>query len=300
MDETPIMFQPSLAKLVGLHEAIVLQTLRFWCSNKRSGKLIDGERWIYNSAAEWRELSFPFWSTKTIGDIFLTLERMGLVRSEQFDLKQGKARKYYTLTQSALTILTVEKANQLEESSDTMWKNVLGDAEDSSRSARARLIKQYTENLTENTKPPTPLQGGVESSAPLSHSTDSSSDLFPPDQITADAKASEASASRNDPPTTLKRIQGATRENPPPRKPRQPKLVDDAFIAQLASNNPRIDMDTELRKMDNWLLAHPNRQKTRPFVTNWINRCATPRSEKDETPRLPNGEIDWANVKPRD
>jgi hypothetical protein len=35
-------------------------------------------------------------------------------------------------------------------------------------------------------------------------------------------------------------------------------------------------------------------------VTNWINRCATPRAEKDETPRLPNGEIDWANVKPRD
>jgi DNA-binding PadR family transcriptional regulator len=204
MDETPIMFQPSLAKLVGLHEAIVLQTLRFWCSNKRSGKLIDGERWIYNSAAEWRELSFPFWSTKTIGDIFLTLERMGLVRSEQFDLKQGKARKYYTLTQSALTILTVEKANQLEESSDTMWKNVLGDVEDSSRSARARLIKQYTENLTENTKPPTPLQGEVESSAPLSHSTDSSPDLFPPDQITADAKASIATAQQIGPPMHLK------------------------------------------------------------------------------------------------
>lgn len=216
MDETPIMFQPSLAKLVGLHEAIVLQTLRFWCSNKRSGKLIDGERWIYNSAAEWRELSFPFWSTKTIGDIFLTLERMGLVKSEQFDLKEGKARKYYTLTESAHTILTIERANQLEESSDTMWKNVLGDVEDSSRSARARLVKQYTENLTENTKPLTPLQGEVESSAMASHSTSGDPNFFPLDQPTADAKASEASASRNGPPTTPKRIQGAVRQKSPP------------------------------------------------------------------------------------
>jgi DNA-binding PadR family transcriptional regulator len=215
MDETPIMFQPSLAKLVGLHEAIVLQTLRFWCGNKKSGKIIDGERWIYNSAAEWRELSFPFWSTKTIGDIFLTLERMGLVKSAQFDLKEGKARKYYTLTQSALTVLTIEKANQLEESSDTMWKNVLGDVEDSSRSARARLIKQYTENLTENTKPPTPLQGEVESSPMGSHSTDGVVELTA-QASAADAEVGETFVSDSIPPNSVKPITGAERRKSPP------------------------------------------------------------------------------------
>ena len=250
MDETPIMFQPSLAKLVGLHEAIVLQTLRFWCGNKKSGKVIDGERWIYNSAAEWRELSFPFWSTKTIGDLFLTLEKMGLVKSAQFDLKEGKARKYYTMTQSALTILTIEKADQLEESSDTMWKNVLGDMEDSSRSARARLIKQYTENLTENTtentKPPKApfhrLQEGIE-------------------ETSAEASGSSRNCSDTSP-------QNKSRE----KKQRVTKLADQAFLDNLRANNPRVDFDTELRKMDNWLLAHPGRQRTKPFVTNWINR----------------------------
>jgi len=171
MDETPIMFQPSLAKLVGLHEAIVLQTLRCWCGNKKSGKVIDGERWIYNSAAEWQELSFPFWSTKTIGDLFLTLEKMGLVKSEQFDLKEGKARKYYTLTEAALTVLTIERATHLEDSSTSIWKILPDHVEDSSRSARARHIKQYTEKLTENTKPLTPLQGEEESSAVASHSS---------------------------------------------------------------------------------------------------------------------------------
>lgn len=171
MDETPIMFQPSLAKLVGLHEAIVLQTLRFWCGNKKSGKVIDGEKWIYNSAAEWQELSFPFWSTKTIGDLFLTLEKMGLVKSEQFDLKEGKARKYYTLTEAALTVLTIERATHLEDSSTSIWKILPDHVEDSSRSARARHIKQYTENLTENTKPLTPSQGEEENSAMASHSS---------------------------------------------------------------------------------------------------------------------------------
>ena len=215
MDETPIMFQPSLAKLVGLHEAIVLQTLRFWCGNKKSGKVIDGERWIYNSAAEWQELSFPFWSTKTIGDLFLTLEKMGLVKSEQFDLKEGKARKYYTLTEAALTVLTIERATHLEDSSTSIWKILPDHVEDSSRSARARHIKQYTEKLTENTKPLTPLQGEEESSAVASHSSDESTDLFTT-EITANAKASFATAQQNDPPTNVRRVTGGRSKNSPP------------------------------------------------------------------------------------
>jgi hypothetical protein len=65
------------------------------------------------------------------------------------------------------------------------------------------------------------------------------------------------------------------------KEKKKPKLVDDAFIAQLKEANPRVDFDTELRKMDNWLLAHPNRQKTRPFVTNWINRVVDKLPEKE-------------------
>lgn len=220
MDETPIMFQPSLAKLVGLHEAIVLQTLRFWCGNKKSGKVIDGERWIYNSAAEWRELSFPFWSTKTIGDLFLTLEKMGLVKSAQFDLKEGKARKYYTMTESALTILTVEKADQLEESSDTMWKNVLGDMEDSSRSARARLIKQYTENLTENTLTPIVpfhrLQEGIEETSAMA--SDSKTELVSPKgtDVDADAESGKSDDLISTTPHSVKSVTGRGRKISPP------------------------------------------------------------------------------------
>jgi hypothetical protein len=171
IDETPIVFQPTLAKLIGLPEAIVLQTLKYWCGQKRCGKVVDDERWIFNTLEQWREFSFPFWSTRTIGEVFRTLESMGLVKSKQFDLQSGKAMKYYTISQSALTILTSERADHLEDSSTSIWKILPDHLEDSSRSARARHIKQYTEKHTEKQKPLTPLQGEEESSAMASHSS---------------------------------------------------------------------------------------------------------------------------------
>ena len=171
IDETPIVFQPTLAKLIGLPEAIVLQTLRYWCGQKRCGKVVDDERWIFNTAEQWREFSFPFWSTRTIGEIFRTLESMGLVKSKQFDLQAGKAMKYYTISQSALTLLTSERADHLEDSSTSIWKILPDHVEDSSRSARARHIKQYTEKQTEKQKPLTPFQGEEENSAMASHSS---------------------------------------------------------------------------------------------------------------------------------
>jgi hypothetical protein len=189
IDETPIVFQPTLAKLIGLPEAIVLQTLKFWCGQKRSGKVVDDERWIFNTLEQWREFSFPFWSTRTIGEVFRTLESMGLVKSKQFDLQAGKAMKYYTISQSALTILTSERADHLEDSSTSIWKILPDHVEDSSRSARARHIKQYTEKQTEKQKPLTPLQGEEESSAVASHSS-TQTNLFPTNPSEANASGS--------------------------------------------------------------------------------------------------------------
>jgi hypothetical protein len=189
IDETPIVFQPTLAKLIGLPEALVLQTLKFWCGQKRSGKVVDDERWIFNTLEQWREFSFPFWSTRTIGEVFRTLESMGLVKSKQFDLQTGKAMKYYTISQSALTILTSERADHLEDSSTSIWKILPDHVEDSSRSARARHIKQYTEKQTEKQKPLTPLQGEEESSAVASHSS-TQTNLFPTNPSEANASGS--------------------------------------------------------------------------------------------------------------
>lgn len=219
IDESPIVFQPTLAKLIGLHEAIVLQTLKYWCGNKKSGRVVDDERWIFNTLEQWREFSFPFWCSRTIGEIFRTLEAMGLVKSKQFDLHAGKAMKYYTITDAALTILTREKVDHMEESFSSIKKNLPDHVEESARSARARLIKQYTEKHTEKQKPLTPSQGEVESSASASRST---GDLF--DETAnaangADAQVGKADALSSRPPNSVNTRTPFRAPKSPPTKP---------------------------------------------------------------------------------
>ncbi len=140
------------------------------------------------------------------------------------------------------------------------------------------------EHISEPPLTPIP-KGELASSAPLSHAYAnelSQSELLALDSA-ADAEVGKSDDLDSRPPNHFKSTTNAERpKSPPTKKPRQPKLVDDAFIAQLAANNPRIDMDTELRKMNNWLLSHPNRQKTRAFVTNWINRVVDKLPEKEE------------------
>ena len=159
IDETPLVFQPSLAKMIGLSEAIVLQSMHYLCSNKRCGRLVDDERWIYNSYKGWQEEFFPFWSERTIADVFRALEKMGLVKSSQLDIKQGKAMKYYTISQVAKTVLTSERLTHQADSST--WGGMLQDLPDAmlqdlpdhqaknGRSARASIISNITKTHTE-------------------------------------------------------------------------------------------------------------------------------------------------------
>lgn len=70
---------------------------------------------------------------------------------------------------------------------------------------------------------------------------------------------------------------------------------DDEFIEKLKQIHGNIDVDKQLRKMDAWLLANPDREKSRAFITNWLNRCT-----EFKQGYLPNGDIDWANVKPNE
>ena len=52
--------------------------------------------------------------------------------------------------------------------------------------------------------------------------------------------------------------------------------TDIAFIAEVKNKYTWINIDTELIKMDGWLLNNPNRKKTRRFIINWLNRIEKP------------------------
>jgi hypothetical protein len=59
---------------------------------------------------------------------------------------------------------------------------------------------------------------------------------------------------------------------------RSRQLGDDEFLAALRSNPAysHLELDRELAKMDAWLLAHPQRKKTRRFIVNWIGKVEKP------------------------
>jgi len=61
---------------------------------------------------------------------------------------------------------------------------------------------------------------------------------------------------------------------------RKPKLVDDAFIAELKRLNPDKDVEREAQKARTWILANPPRPFSRTFLANWINRSATTKPER--------------------
>lgn len=70
INEEPLQVLPSLAGVIGLNEAMVLQQLHYWLLRSRHEH--DGRVWIYNTLAEW-QIQFPFWSEATLQRIMKNL-----------------------------------------------------------------------------------------------------------------------------------------------------------------------------------------------------------------------------------
>jgi len=96
--ESPLLVLRTLAKKIGLNEAIVTQQLYWLLDQPGNGKTIDGHRWIFNTYEEWRMAYFPFWSARTIERVFANLHTMGIVESCQPEGRESR-RKYYRLNE---------------------------------------------------------------------------------------------------------------------------------------------------------------------------------------------------------
>ena len=111
LDEPPLVILPSLATLIGLNEAIVLQQVHYWVANareaKRTANYRAGRWWVYHSYPEWGK-TFPFWSEPTIKRTFLGLEKAGLLLTGLHSNDPRDRSKWYTVDYEALQRL-VEK-----------------------------------------------------------------------------------------------------------------------------------------------------------------------------------------------
>jgi hypothetical protein len=114
IDSYPLMFQPKLAMLTSVNEAIVIQQLHYWLRQNegKSDHYKDGRIWCWNTYEDWRKNNFPFWSDSTIKRVFAELERRGLIIKGNYN-KLGLDRTgWYTIDYEALDALTRTPSGQ--------------------------------------------------------------------------------------------------------------------------------------------------------------------------------------------
>lgn len=99
IDEPPLQVLPSLSKLIGLNEALVLQQIHYWLNPKFNQNFFSDRYWVWNTYEQWQQ-QFSFWSEKTIRRTINKLEDLGLL--ESFVTKEFQKLKYYTINYQAL------------------------------------------------------------------------------------------------------------------------------------------------------------------------------------------------------
>ena len=109
-DEQPIFANRTLAREIGLNEALILQQVNYWIEiNKKSGKnYYDGKYWTYNSIRSWQENDFDYMSFDTVKRVFAKLEKMNLLLVENYNKDPRDKTKWYTINYDELERLYFE------------------------------------------------------------------------------------------------------------------------------------------------------------------------------------------------
>jgi uncharacterized phage protein (TIGR02220 family) len=99
INEAPLMIVPSLAVKIGMNEAVVLQQIHYWLGISKHK--IEGKKWVYNTYEDWQK-QFPFWSISTIRRTFYSLEKCGVVVSDNWNALKLDKTKWYTINYEQL------------------------------------------------------------------------------------------------------------------------------------------------------------------------------------------------------
>lgn len=109
-DEQPIVANKTLARELGLNEALVLQQINYWIEiNKKSGKNYhDGKYWTYNSIRAWQENDFDYMSFDTVKRTFSKLEKAGHLLVGNYNKDPRYKTKWYTINNDKLEELYMD------------------------------------------------------------------------------------------------------------------------------------------------------------------------------------------------
>ena len=110
INEQPLQVIPSLAKAIGLNEAIFLQQLHYFL--RISKNHAEGRSWVYNTIKDW-QIEFSFWSLKTVQRTIENLELSGLVLStDKFNKMKMDKTKWYSINYQKLSEILPESEKE--------------------------------------------------------------------------------------------------------------------------------------------------------------------------------------------
>ena len=136
INEPPLQVLPSLAKEIGLNEAIMLQQMHYWLI--KSSHEFEGVKWFYKTLEDW-QAEFSFWSTMTIRRTLTNLEKQKVIRIGNFNKKKFDKTKWYTIEYQCVN----RRCVQYEQ---TMCSN----RTDGCVQFEQTYTREYTETTTEN------------------------------------------------------------------------------------------------------------------------------------------------------
>ena len=142
IQEPPLQVLPSLAKAIGLNEAIVLQQIHYWL--QKSSNVKDGHKWIYNSMPNWQK-QFDFWSLPTVKRVFRSLEKQDLIITANYNKAGFDKTKWYRINYEKLQHMS----RRSDQNDTTMVSNWTDGSDQNDTTYTNRLPETTTETTTE-------------------------------------------------------------------------------------------------------------------------------------------------------
>ncbi len=148
INEPPLQALPSLACLVGINGAIILQQMHYWL--QVSEHRIEGYTWIYNSYNAWAK-QFKWLKPHAIQWHIRALEKSGYLISRQFKYKTRNNTKWYRIDYEKLDAAYREQIDYQKTDSDSQETDGDGEKTDSHSTKYGQSLKLNLEQTTQET-----------------------------------------------------------------------------------------------------------------------------------------------------
>jgi hypothetical protein len=104
IDEYPLLVLPTLARKIGLKEAIVLQQFHYWLEHNKQKNInfYKNKYWTFSTYKKWAD-EFFFLGERTVRTTILNLEKLGLLVTGNFNKFGYDQTKWYTIDYNALS-----------------------------------------------------------------------------------------------------------------------------------------------------------------------------------------------------